>query len=202
MQKLLLMLMILLAPIAGAAKTATEVLDAAAKRFQSVKSLTATYDMISGGQTSTGVLAISGEKFHLSSNDMSSWYDGTTQWTYSAASNEVNITSPTPEELAQVNPFVIISSLRKAYNSRLVSSSSTTNTVELTPIKKRGAAISKAVIDFSASTSFPTVIKLTTDGGETMTIRVKSIKTGTNYPASTFVFNKKQYPKAALIDLR
>ena len=202
MQKILLTLLILLSPLAGMAKTAAEVLDTAAKRFQDAKSLTATFDLSSGGQNSSGVLAIAGEKFHLSSTDLSSWYDGKTQWTFSTATNEVNITEPTPDELAQVNPFVIISTFRKAYNSKLVSSSSSTYTVELTPIKKRGATITKAVIDFNASTSMPSVIKISTDSGETMTIKVKSIKTGTNYPASTFVFNKKQYPKASVIDLR
>lgn len=189
-------------PVEAKTLTGSQILDEAAKRVKASHSVTVTYDMSDGQQSSSGTLVIAGEKFHLSSPDLTVWYDGTTQWTFMPSSNEVNIVEPTPEELAQVNPFVIISSFRKAYNAKSLKAPAGKYRVDLTPVNARGAYIKKATVTFNASTFMPERIELTTDTGTNMSILIKTLKTGTNYPSSTFVFNKKQYPKAEIIDLR
>lgn len=199
---ILLTVMSVIIPAGAKTLTGSQVLDEAAKRIKTVRSITATYDISDGQQTSAGTLVMAGEKFHLSSPDLMAWYDGNTQWTFMPSSNEVNIVEPTPEELAQVNPFVIISSFRKAYKAVSLKAPSGKYKVALTPTNARGAYIKKAMVTFNASSFMPERIKLTTDNGTNMAIRIKTLKTGTNYPVSTFVFNKKQYPKAEIIDLR
>ncbi len=204
LRHIIILFAVISAIIPAQAKTLTgsQVLDEAAKRFKTTRSITATYDISDSQQSSSGTIVIAGEKFHLSSPDLMAWYDGTIQWTFMPSSNEVNIVEPTPEELAQVNPFVIISSFRKAYNAKALKAPSGKYNVELTPVNVRGAYVKKATVTFNASTFMPERIELTTDTGTNMSIRIKTLKTGTNYPASTFVFNNKQYPSAEIIDLR
>lgn len=186
----------------GQSKNASQVMDAAAKKIQSAKSLSANYEISADGEHSSGTLVMSGDKFHLSSDQVMAWYDGKTQWSYSSDTNEVNIVEPTPEELVAINPFVIISSFKKAYTPTLLKSQTGTYKIRLTPISGKGAQITNAVLTLDARTYLPSNISITLDTGNKLDIKVKSIKTGINYPHSTFVFNKKQLPKAEIVDLR
>lgn len=167
-----------------------------------MKSVSATYDMTVDSEHMSGTLVMSADKFHLSSDQIMAWYDGKTQWSYSADTNEVNIIEPTPEELVAINPFVIISSFKKSYKPVLLKSESGTYKIRLTPILPKGAQITEAVITLNAKSFLPSYISITLDSGNKLNIKVKSIKTGVNYPHSTFVFNKKMLPKAEIVDLR
>ncbi len=184
------------------AMSASQVMDSAAKKIRSMKSVSATYDMAVDSEHMSGTLVMSADKFHLSSDQIMAWYDGKTQWSYSADTNEVNIIEPTPEELVAINPFVIISSFKKSYKPVLLKSESGTYKIRLTPISPKGAQITEAVITLNAKSFLPSYISITLDSGNKLNIKVKSIKTGVNYPHSTFVFNKKMLPKAEIVDLR
>lgn len=184
------------------AMSASQVMDSAAKKIRSMKSVSATYDMTVDSEHMSGTLVMSADKFHLSSDQIMAWYDGKTQWSYSADTNEVNIIEPTPEELVAINPFVIISSFKKSYKPVLLKSESGTYKIRLTPISPKGAQITEAEITLNAKSFLPSYISITLDSGNKLNIKVKSIKTGVNYPHSTFVFNKKMLPKAEIVDLR
>ena len=60
------------------------------------------------GGTENGFLLLKGEKFYLNNGSIQSWYDGQTQWSYVADTEEVNISHPTPEELQGINPYFIL----------------------------------------------------------------------------------------------
>lgn len=188
--------------LSAQSRTAAGVMDNAARKIGAMKSVTAEYELTVDGNRATGTLAMSGDRFHLSSDDIMAWYDGKTQWSYSADTNEVSIIEPTPEELVAINPFVIISSFRKAYTPSLLKSAKGTDKVRLVPRDRRDDRIKEVLLTLDSSTSLPKDISITLDTGSVLDIKVKSIKTGTNYPHSTFVFNKKQLPKAEIVDLR
>lgn len=173
-----------------------------ADKIKSMKSMTITYNLLADGQNSAGTLVMSGDKFHISSDDVMVWYDGKTQWSYSAATNEVNIVEPSPEELVTVNPFVIINSFRKAYSASPVKSAGGIQKIRLRPHTKDGNEISEVTLSINEKTSLPTDITVVTSGGNKLDIQIKSIKSGSNYPHSTFVFTRKLLPKAEIIDLR
>lgn len=173
-----------------------------ANKIKAMKSVDVTYSLRADGQNSSGTLVMNGDKFHISSDDVMVWYDGTTQWSYSAVTNEVNVVEPTPEELVAVNPFIIISSFRKAYNASVIKSSGNIREVRLLPKSKNGNEISEVMLSINEKSALPTDITVVTSGGTRLDIHIKSIKSGTNYPHSTFVFNKKLLPKAEIIDLR
>ena len=117
----------------SAGPTASEILDMTSAAFQKAKTLAVEYTMTADGHKTKGNITISGDKFKLTSPEMTVWYDGKTQWTYNSDIREVNITEPTPEELADVNPFVIISSFRRNYNARIVKSAPNQYKLDLSP---------------------------------------------------------------------
>lgn len=185
---------------AHAAETARSVLDKAAAKLSSAGSVIADFTLSQDGACGSGNITLSGDRFAIITDAMSTWYDGRTQWTYSPRINEVNITEPTAEELRQVNPFAIINAFRNNYSYRLTESSASKNTVELTP-RTPDDNITKVTVTFDAATNFPSLIKLYTHSGD-MTITVNHIMEADKKPASAFTFNKNRYPGVEIIDLR
>lgn len=181
--------------------TANEVLTNVSEKFQKDGSISAQFTLLGVSNSTDGTIIISGDKFHLSTPLLSIWYDGRTQWTYSTETNEVNITEPTIEELQQVNPFAIINSFQKQFNATLLKSANRIYRIQLTPLKSVNTSISKAIVTLNASTLYPTEIALTIDNN-IITIKTKNIKIIKTIPLNTFVFDKKKYPNAEIVDLR
>lgn len=180
---------------------ANEVLTNASEKYQKDGSISAQFTLLGVGNSTDGTITISGDKFHLSTPLLSIWYNGRTQWTYSAETNEVNITEPTVEELQQVNPFAIINSFRMQFNATLLKSANSMYRIQLTPLKSVNTSISKAIVTLNASTLYPNEIALTIDNN-IITIKTKNIKAIKNVPHKTFVFDEKKYPNAEIVDLR
>ena len=180
---------------------ANEVLTNASEKYQKDGSISAQFTLSGVGNSTDGTITISGDKFHLSTPLLSIWYNGRTQWTYSAETNEVNITEPTVEELQQVNPFAIVNSFRMQFNATLLKSANSMYRIQLTPLKSVNTSISKAIVTLNASTLYPNEIALTIDNN-IITIKTKDIKAIKNVPHKTFVFDEKKYPNAEIVDLR
>ena len=115
---------------------------------------------------------------------------------------EVNLTEPTTEEIATVNPYILINNYKKDfYIKTLKSKSSKESIAELTP-KKKGTNIDHIIIIINTTTWNPSSFKLYYSDRTYSIINLSKYATDQNFPDSTFVFNKKQYSKAELIDLR
>ena len=197
----LLAMLVVMILTCNAAETATSILDKAAEKVKMSKSLNASYTITADGHKQNGTLTISGDRFTISSPQISSWYDGKTQWTYSTQTGEVNITEPTPEELQQVNPFAIINSFRKLYKATLLKSPSTEKRIKLTALKQKND-IKNVVLTLSASTLYPTSIELTLSNRRVVTININSVSTGNALPISDFRFDSKKYQGIPVVDLR
>src|SRR5690554_4515129 len=52
-------------------------------------------------QSITGSMIMKGNQFSLTTEDVKVWFDGKTQWALFEQNQEVNITQPSPEELAE-----------------------------------------------------------------------------------------------------
>ena len=195
-----LMLMSVLTASAFASESADADMAKAADRFKKSASITADYTASANGDVISGKIVIAGEKFALTSASLSTWFDGTTQWTLDSRTNEVNVTEPTEEELQQVNPFAIISSFRKSFKPMLLKAPKGQYKVDLKPLDKK-ADIRHAVVTFNSSTYLPVEIQMTTPNGQLL-IKVKNASTGGNQPVTVFRFNKSKYPKVKVVDLR
>ncbi len=72
----LLAMLVVMILTCNAAETATSILDKAAEKVKMSKSLNASYTITADGHKQNGTLTISGDRFTISSPQISSWYDG------------------------------------------------------------------------------------------------------------------------------
>ncbi len=201
MKRLLFLLSILLPVSLFAAESAESMLNRAADKIRTSKSISASFSVSSTDGNASGTITLAGDKFVMKSPQMSVWYNGRTQWTYVKQAGEVNITEPTPSELQQINPFAIINGFRQNYKAK-VTSRSTAQTVLTLTANAPKAEIRKVVLTLSNSTLFPSKIVMSMAGGKSVTISVSNVKTGGTLSQSVFTFNPKSLPGVEVVDLR
>ena len=151
----------------------------------------------------TGFLLLKGEKFYLNNGNVQSWYDGKTQWSYVADTEEVNISHPTLEELQGINPYLILMRYKTDFNYTY-KGSQTRNGVKgheivLTP---KHSEQSEVIRVFISKTYHPLGMKMEQNGQTLSEINVTSYKTDQKLEDGMFRFNKSLFPNAEIIDLR
>ena len=176
----------------AATPTAAQLLAQAVEQIKKSPSLQATFRASTSDGSAQGSILLSGNRFKL---------DGRTQWAYSPRTGEVNISEPTFEELAQINPFAVIGSLKDGYNARRVNAPKGSDRLELTP-KHKGGDYSKVTLTLNAATHYPSAIEIVATDGARINIAVTSVKAGKMPDASAFRFNRSLYPRAEIVDLR
>lgn len=202
MKKIFALLTLVLATcITAMAATPAEVLDRAARKLKNAMSIYADYTLTADGHSNTGTILMSADRFTITSPEMLSWYDGKTQWTYAKQIGEVNVVTPTPDELQQVNPFAIIRSFSRDYKASALPSPAGTTKLRLTNDTGRGD-IDTVDITFSDSTGYPTQMSILLNGGQRVNIKVHGIRDGGPQSTSKFKFNPKDFPGVQVVDLR
>lgn len=183
---------------------ANMVLDNVIKMYKAAKGISVKYILTSGQGQASGNIVMQGQQFRMLSNDLKCWYNGTTQWSYTSISGEVNITKPSAEELQLVNPYAIISGFKNAYTARRLNTSTTSHhDLLLTPKSKTNAEISAIGLTISRRMYLPTKIVITLRDKSYLIVTLSHYKTGQNFPASTFTFDKSLVPSSAqVVDLR
>lgn len=207
---LILLTMLCLPVVAQNDKQAREVLDKASAAFKSAGGIEARFDLTVFGKNGTkkasepGEIKLKGDKFVLNTGSTATWFDGKTQWSYLKASDEVNISNPTPEELQTINPYSLIQMYRQGYDYRYGGNKTIRGTqgseIILTPTGK-SKEIARITLFVSKSYQ-PVTVKVEQKDGSWSEIRVTSYKTGEKYPENLFKFNKRNYPDAEIVDLR
>lgn len=197
--------------VGARAQSANDILGKAAAAYENSNGISASFAMFTrsagqpGGESFEGTIQMKGDKFTLVTPDMRTWFDGTTQWTYVERNEEVNVTTPTGEELRFTNPALLLNSYKKGFTAAYKGESTAPNgkaayDVELTP-KKKGDIVS-VELQIEKYASFPARITVTSKNGVSSTIQISRLKTGVNQPDGFFVFDEKEYPDAEVIDLR
>ena len=155
------------------------------------------------GGTENGFLLLKGEKFYLNNGNIQSWYDGETQWSYVADTEEVNVSHPTPEELQGINPYLILmrykSDFNYSYKGELTKNGVKGHEVILSP-KHSGSA--EVIRVFISKTHQPLAMKVEQNGKTISEINITSYRTNQRLEDGIFRFNKSLYPNAEIIDLR
>lgn len=180
------------------AKSSVDKMTAAIKKHPSLEIV---FTIWNNGNSSTGSMIVAGRNFSLSTPEMKVWYDGKTQWSYLHSAGEVNITEPTPAELAQTNPLSILSGLNKNFSMRRLKAPAGEERVELIPVRKT-PDLASATVTINASTFLPKEIILKDAKGHQAIIKISSIKGAKAKPAATFRFSPAAYPGVEVIDLR
>ena len=192
----------------GMAQNAKKILDATAARMTQSGDVKVQFKATQFSGTTpqseaTGTLLFSGRKYQMTTEEISAWFDGETQWSMMKNSGEVNVATPDEEEQAAMNPATLVNIYKKGYKASLTKSSlrgRPTYVVHLYA-KSRKAAFTDIIIDIDQATSEPLCLRAKKDG-DWMRLSVLSFQNGLSLPASTFTFPSKDYPDIEVIDLR
>lgn len=194
MKKLILWAMLLLSIGTCQAQNATQIFDRTVAAYKAAGAVSASYSMGS----SKGNIVMKGSQFRILANNIKSWYDGKTQWTYSSATQEVNISTPSANQLVMVNPLAAAQSLKAGY-SMSAKKSGTGYVLTLKP-KAKSKVVSIALY-VSKNYVLTKAVYTTNKGNQTLTI--SNYKTKVSTSASTFKFSKNQVPAGTeVVDLR
>lgn len=180
--------------------SAAEVMRRAAEKLHKAPAVEAVFTATHAGRTASGQIILSGNRFKLTTDALTTWFDGKTQWAYSTSAAEVNVSEPTSEELSQINPFEIIRTMQKDFTPRRLTSGNTVDKIELLP--KGKSEYSKVVLTLNATTLLPSEIVITSSDRSVTVITLSSVKVVKSVAKSAFTFNSKLYPGVDIVDLR
>ena len=181
MKKTITSLALCLLAIVAQAQTPQQMLDKAVSALRSAGTIAATYQVKATQGVFAGNIVMAGSKYRIISKDMKCWYDGTTQWTWSSATDEVNITTPTPEDLQMTNPIAAANDLKTNFNMWKARGQIPGHyAIMMRPNQKSN--IEQVYLYINTLTNY---------------------KTHQNLPATTFTFDKSMVPAGTpVIDLR
>lgn len=210
MRTKLFALLFFIITINASAQNAREILDRASDAYNKAGTVTATFTLDNRDTKAKwtnsydGKAFMKGNKFKIEIPDAITWFDGTTQWVYVKDTEEVNVSSPTGEELQAISPSVLFNIYKRgfklSYNGEKRTGNKTYYEVELTPLKK--SEFSKIVVQIDKSSNIFSKITVTDKAGIENILTIKNYTTGANLDDGIFQFSKKDYPRAEVIDLR
>ena len=190
----------LLVSLFAEAQEATKILDKSAATLRAAGNVKIAFTLEADGGSSAGYIKLQRQKFVINMGGTITWFDGKTMWTYVKANDEVNVTNPSADAVAKMNPYAFLSFYKKGYTAKM--GKSTTKEHEVLLTGKSGSPFKKVVVRLNKSTKYPTVITMTSSKGDVTTIRCNSFLKNQKYTNATFQFNKKNYPNVEVVDLR
>lgn len=194
----LLSLVLLLFTFGARAQTAQTVLDKTAANL-SKDCISITYIM-SGAQSGNGNLTIQGKKFVAMTSQGKAWFDGKTLWSMPNNAKEVDVTTPTAKEIAEINPLNFIILYKKGYTAK-IETKGESHEVRQTATDSRHY-IKECYLTVNKNSYLPQIVRLQIGKSGWTTIKLSSIKKSGKKSDSFFRFDTKQYPKVSVNDLR
>ena len=195
-------LLLALAAMTAVAQTPRQMLDKAVAAIKNAGCVTASYSMKGSQGASKGNITMSGTKFFLSSSDVKCWYDGSTMWTYSTMTDEVNITTPTAADMQMSNPYAAAQDFQRNYNMwKAAGQIPGCYAIMLRPKVK--AQVRQVYLYIDVKTYLLRNVHVKMSDGSYYTITLTNYKTNQSVSPSTFTFNKSMVPAGTqVVDLR
>ena len=201
MKKIFIAILTITVGLFAQAQTPQAMLDKCVAAINVGGGITANYSITTAQGTSKGTLTMQGTKFRIISPEAKCWYDGKTQWSWSPVTEEVNVTSPTPDELQMTNPIAAVRHFKANFNlKRAKAKTANTYVIKLTPKKKDN--IKTLWLYFDETTSLLRTARFEMKDKSVYTIKITGYK-HKSLPSSTFTFDKSQVPAGSpIVDLR
>lgn len=193
------------------AQDAQAILDKAAQMYEQSNGIKANFAIHSVvpqqniSESFEGIIEMKGDKFKLETPDMITWYDGQTQWVYVMRNDEVNVSTPSGDELQLTNPAVLLRQYKKGFSVQYKGTSTTRqakSAYDITLIPKKKSDIQQIDLQIEKMSNIPAAITITDKNKATVSINISKWETGKNQADSFFSFNESDYPDAEIIDLR
>lgn len=193
------------------AQDAQAILDKAAQMYEQSNGIKANFAIHSVvpqqniSESFEGIIEMKGDKFKLETPDMITWYDGQTQWVYVMRNDEVNVSTPSGDELQLTNPAVLLRQYKKGFSVQYKGTSTTRqakSAYDITLMPKKKSDIQQIDLQIEKMSNIPAAITITDKNKATVSIYISKWETGKNQADSFFSFNESDYPDAEIIDLR
>lgn len=202
MKRILTILIVTVAWLGLSAQTPTAVLESAIRAVDRAGGITASYQVSQDGKSMSGRVAMRGSKFVMLSTEVKSWYDGKTQWTYSSATGEVNITTPTAADLQMTNPLATLRGLKQGFIATK-SKTQPAGGYAMTLVPKQRSQVKEVILTVNSQSSLPVKADVTMRDGTRATLTISSVKTRQSLPDATFKFERGLVPEGTpVVDLR
>lgn len=195
----------------ASAQDARSILNKASETYNATGGLTASFIINAKDPRSKSVNSydgkayMKGDKFKIEIPDAITWFDGTTQWVYVKDTEEVNVTTPTNEELQAISPSALFNIYKKGvnllYKGEKTAMGKTLQEIELTP-QKKGGDFTKIIVQIDKSSNIFYKVTLIDKSGLENELIIKNYQVNKNLADNLFRFEKKDYPNADIIDLR
>lgn len=144
-----------------------------------------------------------GQSFYMEADFMKAWHNGTSLWTYTPGSGEVNLTTPSPLYIAEVNPLVALSQLSEKNYRITTTKESKGYKLVAHPLKGSVYEMYCALLEvFTNETYKPTTIVIKDRDNLSASIKIRKIERGVKLSPALFVFTQDKLPNAQVIDLR
>ena len=201
MKKIFIAILTITVGLFTQAQTPQAMLDKCVAAINVGGGVTANYSITTAQGTSKGTLTMQGTKFRIISPEAKCWYDGKTQWSWSPVTEEVNVTSPTPDELQMTNPIAAVQHFMANFNlKRAKAKTANTYVIKLTPKKKDN--IKTLWLYFDETTSLLRTARFEMKDKSVYTIKITGYK-HKSLPSNTFTFDNSQVPAGSpIVDLR
>ena len=188
-----------------AQNSADAYLDKVVAQFRNAPGVSASFTL--KGDTQSGIymqgaLKMKGEKFSLETNDMTTWYDGKTMWSYAASMQEVNITEPTRQELVEINPYMLLDSYKQSFTAvELKSTHKGERSFALTPTK-RNTSVKQIILTVATATMLPISFEIIGNNNNRMLVAITNYNDKNVIPDTAFTFDAAKYKGVTIVDLR
>ena len=149
-----------------------------------------------------GVYYAMGKQFYMESPILTAWYNGKDLWVYVLQNGEINLSNPTEEELAEINPLTNLALMQS--KKMKVTHKSIPGGILFTAVPKLGYQGSLTRITVKVDNQYkPTLLTVHDRGSETpLTVTISKIKKGIPHPSSLFTFDNSKAPGVTVVDLR
>ena len=200
-KKFLLILALVAMAFSASAQSPSSVVDKVLSALKGGKAVSASYTVSSPQGSTKGTLVMRGKKFRVLASDIKCWYNGKTMWSYSPATDEVNITTPTASDLQMTNPYSAAQNFKSGYIISKGGIGNGTYTIRFTPKKKSN--VKHMLVTVSTSTWLINKAEIVQTDGTKSTITISNYNKNASAAASTFEFDKSQVPAGTeVVDLR
>lgn len=184
------------------AQTAQGVLSKAAGEVKGAKGIEVNYTISGQGKSLSGQLKAAGSKFYVKAGGMESWYNGKNLYTYNPNSKETTVVSPTPSELAEINPLLYLNSYASLFEAAFSQNKQTGKYIVDLKAKSRKAPVKKVTIFLNAKSYQPEKFVITSLDGSVATVTIVKSNYGAALSSSVFEYPKGRLPNAQIVDLR
>ncbi len=153
-------------------------------------------------QELSGKLVMQADKFHLDTDLLSLWFNGSTQWVYMKEIKEVNISSPTVEELTETNPMMMIKTQKANCRISMSGNKDAKNHSIVFKPKSSNADFTKLIIQIDKASKQLKSVKIEQANAATNEITFRNFQKDATICSKMFNFDQTKYKGVVINDLR